>query len=584
MMLVPDDARKGVESSEHRKRGRAGALALTTAVALVIGPMGAAPALAAEEPVDAPAISATETPAPETPVPETPAPEDRAPGETAPEAKADEGVSQESAPVAPLAATAATHTIAEVQGTADVSPLTGQTVTVEGVVTADYRTGGYKGIVIQTQGSGGETDATPGASDGIFVFLNALAPTLAIGDLVSVTGSVSEYFGQTQLSPAALEGVEVVTAGAGVPATTPLPDTMLGADREQFENMYVAPAGTYRLASSHQLYNFGSLWLNAGADLNVKSTETTRPGADAAAIAAENRANRIFLDDGWSLQVTNKNHPGEQPYFTDDAAVRGGDTVEFGDNGYVLQWGFDDWRLQPVVPIDNTSPADLKVGFAPTNPRPVTAPEVGGDVQVASFNVYNYFTTLKSENTDARGAANAAQFATQKSKIVSAINGLDAEIVALMEIENSVKLGKPIDSALADLVAGLNQAAGSEVWAYVPTPAALGDAATTDYITNAIIYKKDAVVPKGESATVIDETVWGNAREPIAQAFDIDGRVVTVVANHFKSKSDPKDGTSEPADGQGFFNADRVEQAQSLLAFTDELTQASGSEDLLLIG
>jgi len=55
-------------------------------------------------------------------------------------------------------------TIAEVQGTTDVSPLNGQTVQVEGVVTADFRTGGYKGIVIQTQGSGGTTDATPGAS------------------------------------------------------------------------------------------------------------------------------------------------------------------------------------------------------------------------------------------------------------------------------------------------------------------------------------------------------------------------------------------------------------------------------------
>ena len=593
MMLVPDDARKGLESSEHRKRGRAGALALTTAVALVIGPMSAAPALAAEQPVDAPGVSATETPAPSpapeesataTPAPETPAPETPAPDAAVPEDKAAEEAPQESAPLTALAATPATHTIAEVQGTGDVSPLAGQTVTIEGVVTADHRTGGYKGIVIQTQGTGGSMDATPGASDGIFVFLNALAPTLAIGDLVSVTGSVSEYFGQTQVSPAALEGIEVVTAGAGVPATTPLLDTVLGADREQFENMYVAPTGDYRLASSHQLYNYGALWLNAGADLNVKSTETTRPGDEAAAIAAENRANRIFLDDGWSLQVTNKNHPGEQPYFTEDTVVRAGDTVDFGDNGYVLQWGFDDWRLQPVVPIDDASPADLKVGFASTNPRPASAPEVGGDAQVASFNVYNYFTTLKSENPDARGAADADQFAIQKSKIVSAINGLDAEIVALMEIENSVKLGKPIDSALADLVAGLNAAAGSEVWAYVPTPAALSDAATTDYITNAIIYKKDAVVPQGDSTTVIDETVWGNAREPIAQAFDIDGRVVTVVANHFKSKSDPKDGTPEPADGQGFFNADRVEQAQSLLAFTDELKQTSGSDDLLLIG
>lgn len=474
--------------------------------------------------------------------------------------------------------------IAEVQGTTDVSPLNGQTVTVEGVVTADYRTGGYKGIVIQTQGSGGETDATPGASDGVFVFLNALAPTLAIGDLVSVTGSVSEYFGQTQINPASLAGISVVQAGVGVPAVTPLPDTVVGADREQYESMLVAPAGTYRVASSHQLYNFGTLWLNAGADLNVKSTELARPGADAAAIAAANRANRLLLDDGWSIQVTNNGHPNDQPYFTKDLVVRNGDTVDFRDNGYVLSYGFDDWRLQPVVPIDSTSPEAAKVGFEATNPRVESAPTVGGDVQVASFNVFNYFTTLKSQNSNARGAANAAQFAIQKSKIVAAINGLDAEIVSLMEIENSIKLGGSLDSALADLVDGLNDALGDDVWDYVRTPAALDDAATTDFITSAIIYKKDDVSTVGDSLTVTDETVWGNAREPIAQAFDVDGRTVTVVANHFKSKSAPEGGGAEPADGQGFFNADRVAQANSLKGFTETIEEKTGSSDILLIG
>lgn len=474
--------------------------------------------------------------------------------------------------------------IADVQGTTDVSPLNGQTVTVEGIVTADYRTGGYKGIVIQTEGSGGASDATPGASDGVFVFLNALAPTLAIGDRVSVTGSVSEYFGQTQINPAALAGISVLQAGVGVPEATPLPDAAVGGDREQYENMYVAPAGTYRLASSHQLFNFGTLWLNAGADLNVKSTELVRPGAEATAITAANRANRILLDDGWSIQVSNSGHPNDQPYFTKDLVVRNGDTVEFSDNGYVLQYGFDDWRLQPVVPIDSSSPDDLKVDFAATNPRSDTAPTVGGDVQVASFNVFNYFTTLKSENSNARGAANAAQFEIQKSKIVAAINGLDAEIVSLMEIENSIKLGGSLDEALADLVDGLNDALGSEEWDYVRTPDELNDSATTDFITSAIIYKKDAVETVGESLTVTDESVWGNAREPIAQAFDIDGRVVTVVANHFKSKSAPEGGGAEPADGQGFFNADRVKQANSLKGFTAEIEETTGSSDILLIG
>ncbi|WDH79541.1 ExeM/NucH family extracellular endonuclease [Microbacterium esteraromaticum] len=469
-------------------------------------------------------------------------------------------------------------TIAEVQGTAGASPLVDETVKVEGVITADHRTGGYNGIVIQTAGSGG-SDAAREASDGVFVYLNGKSVPGEIGDLVSVTGVVGEYFGQTQITPASASDVTVVTAEAGLPALTPLPATVVGDDREAYESMLVAPTGDYAVASSHQLYNYGTLWLNPG-ELNVKSTEMHRPGADADAVAAANRAERILLDDGYSIQVSNSGHPGDQPYFTKDVVVRNGDVVDFGDIGFVLQYGFNDWRLQPTTPLNSESPAAQKVTFDTQNPRP-EVPTVGGDVQVAAFNVYNYFTTLRSENADARGAGDAAQFAIQKSKIVTAINDLDAEIVALMEIENSVKFGDPVDTALADLVDGLNAAAGSEVWDYVPTPEVLDNAAITDFITNAIIYKKDAVSTIGDSASIVDETVWDIAREPIAQAFDIDGRTVTVVANHFKSKGGSG---AEPADGQGRFNAERVEQAESLLDFTEQLADDAGSEDILLIG
>ena len=64
-------------------------------------------------------------------------------------------------------------TIAEIQGTGAASPLAGQTVTTDGVVTAAYPTGGLNGYVIQTPGTGGAPDATPGASDAVFVFSSA---------------------------------------------------------------------------------------------------------------------------------------------------------------------------------------------------------------------------------------------------------------------------------------------------------------------------------------------------------------------------------------------------------------------------
>src|SRR5690554_950284 len=485
---------------------------------------------------------------------------------------------------------AAVQGTSETQGTGGASPLLGTTVTVEGIVTADHRgASGYRGIFVQTPGTGGATDATPGASDGVFVYLSNTTSDAAIGDHVTVTGVVAENFGQTQLGAGTTPAmVELVTAAAQVPAeqqvaASALPDSVVGADREAFEGMLVAPTGTYKVASSHQLYNFGSLWLNAGENA-VKSTETTDAGPEADAIAAANRANRILLDDGYSVQVTNTNHPGTQPYFTADTVVRNGDTVAWPANPYVLGYGFDDWRLQPTVPINDASPAEYTPTFEATNPRPASVPSVGGDLTIGSFNVFNYFTTLTSENSAARGADTAADFAIQKAKIVTAINELDADVVALQEIENSVKLGEPVDEALADLVAGLNAAAGDGTWDYVRTPAELHDAAITDVITNAIIYKTDAVDTVGDSFTQVDETVWGIAREPIAQTFEAasTGKVFTVIGNHFKSKGGDGD---EPADGQGHFNAERVEMANSLDALVDEIVAyPEKSADVFLVG
>jgi 5'-nucleotidase len=476
------------------------------------------------------------------------------------------------------AALAATpdHTIAEVQGTGAATPLLGQTVTVEGVVTGDYRgVSNFRGLYLQAASSAG----VAGASDGIFVYLNTANPAVAIGDLVSVTGTAGENAGQTQISATTAAQTTLVDDAVGVPAATALPDTVVGAAREPYEGMLVSPTGNYFLASSHQLYNFGTLWLNAGA-MAVKATETTDAGPQAAAITAANKASRLLVDDGYSIRVDNNAHPGDQPYLSKNTVVRNGDRFVPSAKAMILGEGFGDYRLEPSIPITDASDAGYKPTFEPTNPRPATPPVVGGDFSVAGFNVYNYFTDFGG---DARGAANAAQFAIQKSKVVSAINGLDANIVALQEIENSIKFGQLDDTSLADLVDGLNAAAGAGTWAYVPTPASLVNAAaTTDFITNAIIYKPAAATRVGDSFADIDETVWDIAREPVAQTFSVDGKVITVVGNHLKSKS----GTgTEPADGQGQFTVERVEEANRLVGFVDSIkADPAKGDNVLLLG
>lgn len=482
----------------------------------------------------------------------------------------------------PASAADATATIAQVQGTGASTPVAGSVVTVQGVITADFTapTGsGYRGLFVQDPNAG----TVAGASDGIFVYTGNHDPAGEIGDLVSVTGTAGEYFDQTQITIAAAAGIGVLTPGAGLPAAAVLPDSVVGAAREAFEGMLVTPESAY-LTSNHQLYNYGTLWMSTGG-VQVKATETTDAGDAANAIAAANAASRLLLDDGYSLQISNAAHPGDQPYFETATVVRNGDRFVGPSAGMVLSWGFGDWRLQPQRPLSSTAPAEYTAyepAWESLNPRTNAPAEVGGDFSVGAFNVYNYFTTFGGE---ARGADTPEQFAIQQSKIVAAILALDADVVALQEIENSVKLGEPVDEAIADLVGALNAVAGAGTWAYVPTPPELADPAIVDVITNGIIYQTATATPVGESFADVDETVWDIAREPLAQTFDIDGKIVTVVANHFKSKSPPSGNTApEPADLQGFFNAERVEQATRLMAFVDgiEADPAKGADVVLL--
>ena len=165
-------------------------------------------------------------------------------------------------------------TIAEIQGTdAAESPLVGATVTTRGVVTATYPTGGLNGIYIQTAGTGGATDATPGASDAVFVFgANSGAADLQLGDFVAVTGPVSEFAGTTEITPAA-GGVTLLT-GDPSPVTalsTGLPETE--ADKEAHEGELLAPTGPFTVTNTFPTNQFAEIWLAAQDGPLVQGTE-----------------------------------------------------------------------------------------------------------------------------------------------------------------------------------------------------------------------------------------------------------------------------------------------------------------------
>ncbi|MBF6671855.1 MULTISPECIES: ExeM/NucH family extracellular endonuclease [Glutamicibacter] len=498
--------------------------------------------------------------------------------------------------------------IEQVQGTGDSSALAGQQATVRGVVTGAYAEGGIRGFYLQSAGTGAQLPT--GGSPAVFVYAPDEVSSVQVGDHLQVSGTVSEYYGLTQIKAESVQGLEEA-AEAIKPLAISLPSDEAG--REQIESMLVEPQGEFTVSDNYSLNQYGELSLAMGTSsilpgekLLRQPTDVFAPGSgQAAALAEENAQRSIVVDDGATLNFsTAKNTTVALPYIDAEQRVSVGANAAF-TGPMILDYRYDLWRLQPQGQVIGADDADIALAFEQIDNE---APqEVGGNVSVGSFNVLNYFTTTGDQlegckyytdregnpltvrqGCDARGAANAESFARQQSKIVAALGKFTADVVVLEEIENSARSGQDRDAALAHLVEQLNSAAGQKIWSYVPSPAAIP--ADEDVIRTAIIYRAKTVKPIDESV-ILDDEAFGNARDPLGQAFQkVGGNQNTrfvVVANHFKSKgSNPDDGSgnADSGDGQGAWNADRVEQAKALVGFADQLKQSRNTRKVLLAG
>ncbi|MDQ0770601.1 5'-nucleotidase [Pseudarthrobacter defluvii] len=499
------------------------------------------------------------------------------------------------------------RTIAEIQGTGTESPLAGATVTTKGKVTAAFPTGGLNGYYLQTPGTGGDLTATNhAASDGIFVYSAATVGSVQAGDYVQVTGSVAEYYGMTQLNVAAASGLTKLNDAA--PEVKPTIFTLPATEtfRESLEGMLLAPQGPMTVSDNYSLNQYGEIGLAGGTTPLVQPTAVAPFGsAEYTAVVADNAARGIKLDDGSSTNFLKDAATKAEvlPYLTTTDPVRVGSPVDFTTN-VVLGYANNSWKLQPLTHLTEANKATVQpAAFGATRTDAPAA--VGGNVKIASFNVLNYFPTTgdmlsgctfyedRAGNPitvrggcDARGAANAENFKRQQDKIVSAIAKSGADVVTLMEVENSAQFGKDRDDALAKLVEALNVPTPG-IWDYVRTPANAPPLADEDMIRTAFIYQKAVAEPVGESIIHNDTVAFASARKPLAQVFKpVGGGAGTefiAIANHFKSKGSAA--TPDDTDkGQGASNLARTAQAKSLLDFANSLQASKGTDKVFLIG
>ncbi|MCP2638257.1 ExeM/NucH family extracellular endonuclease [Microbacterium sp. HD4P20] len=436
--------------------------------------------------------------------------------------------------------------IGAVQGAGAATPVAGDDVLIEGVVVGDFQTGGFDGYYVQDAG-----DGDPTTSDGVFVYAPGGAE-VAVGDVVSVAGEATEHFGMTQVVAADVE----LCGTAEVPAPTALNLPLSEEQREAAEGMYVTLPQQLTIAETFEYGRFGTFSLSLGRQM--QPTGRYDAGSpEAIALAAKNIAESITVDDGRGSQNPDPAiHPNGE-VFTLENTFRSGDLVTNVTG--VLDYRFDVWAVQP------TEGADFAVG----NPR-TPAPEVGGELKVASFNVLNYFTTL-----DSRGADDPAEFERQEAKIVTALAEIDADVFGLIEIENN-------GTAVAALTAALNERLGAEVYDHIET-GVIG----TDVITTALIYKPASVTPAG-AFQLMDQSKdarWLDDfnRPGLTQSFtDAAGATFTVVVNHLKSKGSDCNAVGDPTDpnGQGNCNGVRTQAAAALADWlaTDPTGQGAGRE------
>lgn len=467
--------------------------------------------------------------------------------------------------------------IHEVQGDGASVAIT-DPVLVEAIVVGDFQEDGeLSAFFIQEEDA--DVDGDPDTSEGIMVFCGSCATDVNVGDLVQVTGQPGEFFDMSQIDATVDFGdVSIVSSGNDLPTVTEITLPAASFDTlEKYEGMYVTFPQELVISEFFNFDRFGEIVLTT--ERQFQPTAIFEPGSpEAAQLALDNALSRITLDDGRDTSNPDPAiHPnGEE--FTLDNRFRGGDIVQNATG--VLQYAFGRYRLQPTQGADYTA----------DNARPASPEPVGGNLQVAAFNVLNYFNTIDDgndtcgplQNLECRGADNEEERIRQLDKIVSAMVDMEADVLGIIEVENTTGV-----EAMADIVAGLNDAFGPDTYAYVDT-GTIG----TDAIKVGFIYKTTTVSLVGDHA-VLDTPEFvdpNNIGEPknraaLAQTFmdNETGGIFTAVVNHLKSKgSSCGEGDDDP--DAGSCNLTRTLAAQELADWlaTDPTDSADG--DFLIIG
>jgi predicted extracellular nuclease len=485
--------------------------------------------------------------------------------------------------VNPAPTCAPTHTIAQIQGSGDTSPLARTTVTTSGIVTGAKSNGFF--IQMPAPGDGDTT-----TSDGVFVFTSSAPPPVAItGNDVCVTGNVQEFIPTSD--PASPPQTEIASASNIFAISTanalPPPVVLGAADTD--------PAGGIDQLEKYEgmRVRVESLTVTAPTEGNVNEANATAT-SNGVFYGVISGISRPFREPG--IETPDPLPAGSPccvPIF--DANPERLRVSTLGQTGSValdvttgatvtnlvgpLDYAFRSYTILP----DPATPPVSSGGLAGAIPVRTAA---AGEFTVASANIERFFDTTNDPESDA--VLTPTAFSNRLNKVSLQIRQVmrTPDVIGLEEVEHLTTL-----QAIASKVNGDAVAAGDPAPNY---QAYLAEGNDIGGIDVGLLVKTTRVnvieVTQQGKDTVYTDPSSGmpatlNDRPPLILRATINQGgggapfPITVIVNHLRSLS----GVDDPADG-GRVRAKRRAQAEFLANLIQTRQATDPEEHIVSIG
>ncbi len=484
--------------------------------------------------------------------------------------------------------------IHDIQGASHVSPVVGSVVSnIPGIVTALRSNGFYMQDPMP--------DANDATSEAIFVFTStAPPPAAAVGNLVSVNGTVAEFGSGANLTNTEITSpsVSVTSTGNPLPAATVIgtggripPTTIIDDDS----------AGTVGASTPFDPASDGIDFYESleGMRVQINNAVAVGPTSDnnEIPVLGDNGVNAVIRTNRGGIVIRAIDFNPEI-IFIDDTLVANS----------IPQVNVADTFAAPIVGIVDYSGGKFRVlttAALTATPGPLmpeaTIPQVTNELAIATFNV---------ENLDPGDPA--SKFSTLASLIVNNLKSPDIICVEEIQDNNGPTGGGVVDATTTfNMLISAIQTAGGPTYQFRQINPADG----TDggepggNIRQGFMFRTDrgvAFIDRPGGGTLTSTTVvstvdgpvlsaspgridptnsaFNNSRKPLVGEFGFLGQKFFIIGNHFNSKGgdDPLFGRNQPPIRSS--EIARNQQAQVVNNFVDSILGLNSNANIVVLG